>query len=219
MSEHGKDFSFDRISKFDEHIKQSISGFPILHDLIVNMASFFLRTQSTVVDLGCSTGLLLKKLKHRYPGVSLIGFDISESIIDRSSSDGIDFRVADITETSIPPADLVLSIFTIQFIAQEKRGALLRKIYDALRPGGAFIISEKAYPSDSRVFEVFEFSNYDYKRAFFTSDEILDKQKVLRQIMKPSHDVNNVKTLKKAGFSTVEKFFQSLNFVGYICIK
>ena len=31
--------------------------------------------------------------------------------------------------------------------------------------------------------------------------------------------VSNIILLKKAGFKTIEPFFQSLNFKGYICIK
>lgn len=66
---------------------------------------------------------------------------------------------------------------------------------------------------------MFTFSNYENKRKTFTSDEILDKEKDLRSIMNPVTQQDNIELLKKAGFKTIEPFFQSLNFKGYICKK
>jgi hypothetical protein len=37
--------------------------------------------------------------------------------------------------------------------------------------------------------------------------------------MNPLESEDNIKLLKESGFKTIEPFFQSLNFKGYLCKK
>ena len=67
--------------------------------------------------------------------------------------------------------------------------------------------------------ECFTFSNYQYKQEYFDPKDILNKEKDLRHIMNPLESEDNIKLLKEAGFKTIEPFFQSLNFKGYLCKK
>jgi tRNA (cmo5U34)-methyltransferase len=86
-------------------------------------------------------------------------------------------------------------------------------------PSGVFIFCEKEYTTSANIQEAFTFTNYDNKRKHFTDKEILDKEVKLREIMHPLHSKDNIAMLKKAGFTSVETFFQSMNFKGYICNK
>ena len=92
-------------------------------------------------------------------------------------------------------------------------------MYSSLDNNGVFIFCEKETCLDGQFQEVFIFSNYQYKQMRFTPDEILKKEKDLRDIMNCVTSSVNVKLLNSAGFSIVEPFFQSLNFKGYLCKK
>lgn len=208
-------FSFDTVKDFDNHISNSICGYDILHSLILNISSFFVKNTNPV-DLGCTSGKLIKQLNKFY-NCNGIGYDIT----DKHFIDGVDLRKADITDIDfqIPNTNLILSVFTLQFIDYNKRLSILKKIYSALNKNGALIICEKEICKNGIIQESFTFSNYQYKEAVFTPNEILSKEKDLRSLMNCLTTEDNIELFKKAGFKTIEPFFQSLNFKGYICKK
>lgn len=209
-------FSFDTVKDFDNHISNSITGYDILHKLILNISSFFIKENTVPIDLGCTSGKLLKQIEEKY-NCKTIGYDITNKQFIKD----IDLRIQDITidDFEIPITNLIYSIFTLQFIDIEKRKIVLEKVYNSLNKNGAFIFCEKEVCENGIIQEVFIFSNYQNKRNNFTSDEILNKEVDLRKIMNSLQSSSNIILLKKAGFKTIEPFFQSLNFKGYICIK
>ena len=211
-----KPFSFDTIGDFDNHISGSIFGYEILHALIVNISSFFIKEGTIPVDLGCTSGRLIKAVQEKY-GCKAIGYDITSA----NFLPDLDLRVQDITspEFKIPRTNLAYSVFTLQFVGVRERLPLLQKIVDALDKNGAFICCEKEIAPNGIIQEVFTFSNYSTKLRKFTPDEILSKEFDLRKIMNCLEPSDNNKLLYDAGFRIVEPFFQSLNFKGYICVK
>lgn len=211
------EFSFSTINEFDAHINYSISSYNVLHNLVLNLSSYFINDDSLVVDLGCSTGLLLERLEKEYKAKKFIGIDKEPNIVKKRKN--IEIQVRDITKgIKINNIDLCFSIFTLQFIEIEKRKKIIEDVYNSLSLGGAFIISEKIFMDSGLIQDIFSFCHYDFKFKNFTAKEILKKQKDLRKIMFPVNKKENEDMLKSK-FKTVEPFFQSLNFIGWICIK
>jgi len=62
-----KEWSFSKkiAPLFDYHINKSIPLYKDLHWLCLQVSDYFVRENSTVYDLGCSTGKLLNKLSLR----------------------------------------------------------------------------------------------------------------------------------------------------------
>lgn len=209
-------FRFDTVKEFDGHISASVFGYDVLHALIRNIASFYLKEGTVPIDIGCTTGKLLKAIEEEH-GVRGIGYDISPA----QFIPGLDLRVADVTASDfeIPPTNLVLSVFTLQFLPVEKRPSVLAKIYRALHTNGALVICEKEIASSGAIQEVFTFANYSRKLEHFTAEEVLEKERALRPVMNPLGTRANVMMLRESGFEVIEPFFQSLNFKGYLCKK
>lgn len=209
-------FSFKTIKDFDNHISDSITGYDLLHSLILNISSFFIKKDTIPIDLGCTSGKLIKKIEDKYR-CKCIGFDEN----DTQFLDNLDLRKEDIGDNNfqIPDTNLIFSIFTLQFIDYKKRATILKKIYNSLYKNGAFIFCEKEICQNGLIQEVFTFSNYQNKLKAFSADEILNKENDLRSIMNSLDTNENMQLLKKAGFKVIEPFFQSLNFKGYICKK
>lgn len=210
-------FKFDTVSEFDKHISDSITGYSILHNLIVNISSFFIKKGTIPLDLGCTTGKLLDHLTDRY-NVNGIGFDISDVQFKSTKNNLIKQDITD-EDFNIPNTSLILSVFTVQFLPENSKPILLSKIYNSLCVGGAFIFCEKEISLNGQVQECFTFSNYQNKLNNFTADEILAKEVQLRHSMTCGNAKTNEALLKRAGFKVIEPFFQSLNFKGYLCIK
>ena len=215
-----KPFSFDTIHSFDDHIDQSIPGYSVLQRSILRLATHFIRDNSRVYDLGCSTGLLLSRLALLTPdSTQLIGIDQSLNLLGLTQCPKVLYRQQDLTDPAftLDPACLVLSIFTLQFLPLDVRQQLIDKIYEALPVGGAFIFSEKQYINDGYLQELFTFSHYDLKYDHFTAEEVLTKQQSLRKIMRPVSEGENRELLKS--FSRVVSFWQFLHFKAYLCLK
>ena len=57
-------FSFSNSSThFDEHINKSIRGYSDLRNDVVKISEYFVENDTTVMDLGCSQGSLLRRMK------------------------------------------------------------------------------------------------------------------------------------------------------------
>ena len=61
-------WTFDKAvpKKFDYHIDKSIPLYEEFHWLAKELSDFYLKDDSIVYDIGCSTGLNLKKLAERH---------------------------------------------------------------------------------------------------------------------------------------------------------
>ena len=63
------------------------------------------------------------------------------------------------------------------------------------------------------------FNFYDYKRKFFDTKDIMDKEQTLRNIMKPNTWKQIEKYIYDAGFKDVQPFWRNHMFVGAIAVK
>ena len=211
-------FSFDTVKDFDNHINNSIKGYDLLDYLILNLCSFFTKEETIVIDLGCTTGRLIDKINKKYNS-KCIGYDIiNTQFIKETNCELIKEDITNI-DFNLPKSNIILSVFTLQFIDINKRIDVLKKVYNSLTINGAFIFCEKEICNDGVIQESFTFSNYDNKKQSFTAEEILSKEVDLRKLMNNLNSNQNIELLKLAGFNIIEPFFQSLNFKGYICRK
>jgi len=212
-------FAFETIKDFDSHISNSIYGYDLLHQLIVNVSSFFVKKETVIVDLGCTSGKLANSLAKRND-CFVIGYDITDANF-LAKENKVDLVVADITDDDfrIDKTNLITCVFTLQFLSIEDRRKVLQKIYNSLNVNGAAIICEKEISHNGICQEVFTFANYENKRNNFSTDEILNKEKDLRKIMNCLDAETNVALFREAGFEVIEVFFKSLNFKGYLCKK
>lgn len=211
-------FSFDTVKDFDNHINNSIKGYDLLDYLILNLCSFFTKEETIVIDLGCTTGRLLDKINKKYNS-ECIGFDIIDNQFIKETNCKLYKEDITSNDFNLPKANIILSVFTLQFININKRNEILKKVYNSLTINGAFIFCEKEICNDGVIQECFTFSNYDNKKASFSADEILSKEVDLRKLMNNLNSSQNIELLKESGFTIIEPFFQSLNFKGYICRK
>lgn len=233
------DFTFaHRDEGFDTHIDKSIRGYSTLHDDIVNLSRYFVEDYTNVVDIGCSTGKTVHHMmRQNYdfaPMVDYIGVEYAEgfkqSLNDRARDikEEFDeyqgtatFHIGDIRDFHFENCSLITSIFTLQFMPPGSRREVLKNIYNGLNKDGAFIFAEKTIARDARIQEMMTFTYYDYKRQHFDDKDILDKERTLRNMLKPMTWEDIVCSLMTAGFSQykIQPFWQNHLFVGALVVK
>lgn len=211
-----KKFSFQTIKDFDEHICKSIPNYDLLSDGVKNLSGYFLRNDGIIYDVGCSTGKLLESIPFKGKKV---GIDNSSNLLPQSH-DNIKYDNIDLNQGyDFSSACLVISLFTLQFLGKKEREMLVDDIYKGLSKGDAFIYAEKVYSKDGKSQELMTFSHYDFKINAFPLEEIIDKERDLRQIMKPNTTEDNIEMIQEAGFKSQNMFWKFFNFEGWICIK
>ena len=63
------------------------------------------------------------------------------------------------------------------------------------------------------------FNYYDYKRKSFDTEDIMDKERTLRHMMKPNTWEEITEMLYDAGFKDIQPFWRNHAFVGAIAVK
>ncbi|MFW5879829.1 MAG: methyltransferase domain-containing protein [archaeon] len=203
-------FDFNNIEDFDKHIRLSIPNYHTLFDIFQSIALEFMPPDGRCIDLGCSTGKFLNKLSSNIPA-EYIGVDI----VNMPSDKNFLYIKDDLVDTLklYENCDLIVSMFTLQFLGKYKRQQALTEIKRLVNNGSRFLIAEKVYFDSSKLNSVLQKQHYKYKRNFFTDKEILDKDYSLLGSMHCLYDWEVIDQLNEIGY--VEQVWQSYNFKGW----
>ena len=122
---------------------------------------FDFKPYKTLCDVGGATGLLCIEVARRHPHLQCTSFDLPpvEPIAKKSiAAAGLQARVrtamGDFFEEPLPRADVITMGMILHDWNLEKKKHLIRAVYEALPPGGAFVAIE-ALIDDARRENVF----------------------------------------------------------------
>jgi tRNA (cmo5U34)-methyltransferase len=213
------------VKNFDKHVAKSVPLYELSHDLTTSLSNFFLKDGSNFYDIGCSTGSLIEKIqkKNKEKKIKYFGIDNSKQMILFAKKKKLKFTkflLQDAVKANFKNADLIVSSYSLQFIAPKNRQKLIDKIYKSLNWGGAFIFFEKIRGSDARFQDIMNFLYFDFKsKNKLDPLDILNKEKSLRGVLEPYTIKANVDFMKRAGFKDVTPILQYVNFMGFLAIK
>jgi tRNA (cmo5U34)-methyltransferase len=223
-------WSFDGAlaESFVEHISRSVPFYEEGHELVCQLSDYFVARDSVVYELGCSTGELLRKLadhSDHKPAVRWVGIDNQQGMVDEArrvctGRDNIELYCDDVLAFDFEKTDLIVAYYTLQFVPERYRQALIDRIYGALNWGGAFILFEKVGAPDSRFQDIMSGLYRDFKRSQgFTAEQILNKDASLKGVLKPFSTGGNRDLLRRAGFVDFMTVMKYVCFEGFIAIK
>ncbi len=227
------DFQFDEkvVNVFPDMIQRSVPGYSTIISTTGIMAARYAQPNSVCYDLGCSLGAVSLSMRQRInqPNCKIVAIDNSPAMIEQAKAllDAdtqhtldVDLICDDLLNVEINNASVVVMNFTLQFIAVEQREALLKRIFDGLKPGGVLILSEKLAFADMTVNEFHIDSHHDFKRSNGYSDlEISQKRSALENVLIPETLDKHKQRLSQAGFSFIEPWFQCFNFASMVAVK
>ena len=215
---------------FDDMLDRSVPFYEQVIKMTAQILGCTLQDGGTIYDLGCSTGSTLLELVRSLDSqkYNFIGVDNSKAMLDKAvrkaemfaMQNNIQFLEGEITRIELADAGAVILNYTLQFIDPAVRLEFLKKIHACLRPEGVLILSEKVFCEDERLNQVYLESYHQYKKERGYSElEIASKREALENVLIPLTIRENSDLLQKAGFRTVETFFQWFNFVSILAIK
>lgn len=227
----GQEWVFDEqvAAVFDDMLQRSIPGYENMRDMTLRMVELVVPRSGYILDLGCSHGEMIAAIdkKLNSPSVEFVGVDSSTAMVTRartrfSGNEMVKIIHADIVDVDIQRMkyDVILSILTLQFIPLEFRQRVLRRIANGISPDGCFIMVEKVLGEDSYAQQQLVDTYHLYKSSMgYTDEQIIAKRKALENVLVPLRLSENIRMLRDAGFTTVQPYWQNLNFVGIYASK
>ena len=209
-------------------VSRSVPFYDEIHRIIIDVLKYKFIPQDKIYDLGCSTGTTIQLMsKHLWDQkASFVGVDNSAPMIEKAKDKlqenwhPVELITSDIEDVDISHAGMVVMNYTLQFIDKSRRPALLKKIYDGLRPGGVFIYSEKIDSKDGDVHDLLTSLYYDFKkRQGYSELEIAQKREALERVLVPHTSDEQLNLLKDAGFTKSAMIFRWYNFACFMGIK
>ena len=123
---------------FDEHVSKSVPGYKEGHEIILSLSDYFLTKENSYsLDIGSSTGTLIKKLSDRHfnKKLNLIGIDpvnkmieISKKNLANNFNHNIKFECSDFIDYEVKnEISIFISYYTMQFIHPSRRQLFINK--------------------------------------------------------------------------------------------
>ncbi|MCQ2913978.1 MAG: methyltransferase domain-containing protein [Alphaproteobacteria bacterium] len=122
---------------------------------IAKAAMPYLNKKTTVLDLGCGTGLCGREILKIQKPKKLIGIDLSSNMIEKAKKFNVydDFVIGDITSFKLRKKfDLITSADVMTYIGDLKD--VFKNAYNHLNKGGIFIFSTSTTENNSDSFEM-----------------------------------------------------------------
>lgn len=228
-------FRFDDVvaDAFDDMARRSIPGYLNSLRTIAWLAEEHVAAAfhtGTVYDLGASTGALeeaLLPILAQREAWRVVAVDLSNEMLERAESRlaaqpaaaRIEWRAEDVRQTVFEDAIFVVSNYCLQFVDASAREAILARIYEGLRPGGFFVLSEKTIgtPEEEHYYR----GRYDaFKRdQGYSEAEITHKRQALEGVLLPWTAQQNENALRAAGFTEPVLMLKHWNFSTWLVRK
>ena len=121
-----------------------------IHDAILSRIDDL--DPDVVLDLGCGTGQLTRRLCETFPSATIVGADLSPGMIDRAAAVQTeagqplvaDYALADAQHLPLAPGSVDIVVCTESFHWYADQPATLAGLHDVLRPGGRLLIASIA---------------------------------------------------------------------------
>ncbi|MFV0481972.1 MAG: carboxy-S-adenosyl-L-methionine synthase CmoA [Campylobacteraceae bacterium] len=224
-----KQFEFDEAvaSVFDDMLDRSIPFYAEVLALVCDLSLKYVKENSSVLDLGCSTANTLLGIFKKSPyKLNLVGVDNSTAMLERAGQKikayGANIKLIndDITKVDFGKNSVVIANYMFQFIRPPKRLELVKKIYESLEIGGVCIFSEKIIYEDKKLNkDIIDLYLEFKKRQGYSEFEISQKREALENVLVPYSENENKELMKNASFKSVEVIFKWGNFATFVAMK
>ena len=221
------DFVFDtQVARvFPDMLRRSVPGWAELLRLLGLVAARAAVPERPVYDLGCSLGATSASLLARLPQARIVAVDNAPAMLEGLrarlaeplAAGRVQTVCADIADVPVSGAGLIVLNLTLQFVPPAARQDLLRRLRAGLAPGGALVLVEKVIFPDAATDALMDGLHQDFKRGQgYSALEIARKRAALEAVLVPEDIETHEERLRAAGFTRIERWFQCLNFVGWL---
>lgn len=208
---------------FDGVIKQLIPYYHQMIQALVDILPFENHEAIEVIDLGCGTGMLARKIKERYPHSHITCLDLSSNMIEMAkikmeNYEGISYEVDDFYSYRFKKSyDVVVSSLALHhLVTDEDKKDFFKKIYEALNQGGYFYNLDVVLGSSHSLQAVYEEKWKAFMAQSCSQEEIEGKwlPKYCEEDS-PAQLMGQLKWLEEIGFKEIDVIVKYFNYSVY----
>ena len=139
---------FDRWGSTYERSWMQQRLFDPVHSAILHRAESRFKPAS-LLDIGCGSGRLLRKVHDSWPEAQLSGVDPAQGMLSvaRQLTPEARFSMGSAEALPLEDASVDLALSTISFHHWQDQAAGLREVARVLRPGGSFLLADFTLPT------------------------------------------------------------------------
>ncbi len=210
------------VTQFDRHIKLIVPRYEELHEAVLRSIPPDLPEDVQILELGCGTGELTKKLCERYPNARITALDYSPRMLAvcreklKRFGNRVQLIEGDFAVSTFPrDCDVVISTLAIHHLTDPQKLELFKKIYTVLKRDGWFVNGDVV---------LFESSRHTFLQEQVRSEHASASGIDLKTLDAETHSGtgDNLSTLKTqlhlleiAGFSSIDVIWKYYQFVVY----
>ncbi len=146
MLEKMDDFFTARIDGYDRHMRDTIEGADTFYKFTASLLPK--EENSSVLDLGCGTGLELEAYFEVNPNAKITGIDLTEAMLDSLKAKFPDKDLTLIHGSYFTEPfgeeifDAAVSVESLHHFTKEEKVPLYSKLKNAIKPGGFFVLTD-----------------------------------------------------------------------------
>ena len=198
-------------AKFEQHVKESLPWYELATGIVAHIVRAYVPVGGRIVDVGCSTGNIGRAIASTIGArrASLAAIDDSEAMGAVYDAPGR-FICADAAEFDFAAEepDLIVCFLALMFVPTRARGALLARMKQSLRPGGALIVFDKMIPQPGyRGTVAYRLTLAAKRDAGVSAEDVIAKELSISGIQRP------MEPQELAGFAEIFRFGDFAGFV------
>jgi len=209
--------------EFDQIILKLIPYYDEMISALISAIPFETSEVIKVVDLGCGTGSIAKKVLETYPNAQVTCVDLAENMIEMaklklSFHSGVRYQVSDFYQFDFSNRyEMVISSLALHhLVTDEDKQDFYAKIYNALTPGGVFYNADVVLASSPHLQETYMRQWKDFMGKSVSEQEIEEKwiPKYWEED-RPARLMDQLAWLGKIGFINSDVIWKYYNFAVY----
>ena len=173
-----------------------------------------------MIDLGCGTGNIIKRVKEEFPKAKLAAVDLSINMIEMTKLkldgyDEVEYYVDDFYNFEFPNKyDVIISSLALHhLVSDEDKKEFYRKIYNALSSKGVFYNADVVLGSNQQLQESYMEKWKEFMSKSCSIEEIENTWFCkYREEDSPTTLLNHLNWLQEIGFENVDVIWKYYNY-------
>ncbi|MCX7748417.1 MAG: class I SAM-dependent methyltransferase [Clostridia bacterium] len=213
--------------EFDEIIRKLIPYYEQMLKALTASIPFGKGEKISVLDLGCGTGTIAKKVKELFPNARISCLDLAKNMVEMAkiklkNFEDIQYYVGEFEHFEFPEKyDVVVSSLALHHLVTEKdKIHFYSQIHKALNQNGVFYNADVVLGSNSHLQDLYMKKWVEYMKRNVPEEEVESKwMKTYEEEDSPAKLMDHIEWLKKLGFADVDVVWKYYNFAVYGGVK
>jgi len=213
--------------EFDDIIIKLIPYYNQMIGALIDSIHFDSNAAIRIIDLGCGTGTIAKKISEKFPNSKIVCLDIASNMIDiaknkLSGHKDTEFIIGDFSKIDFDTKfDVIVSSLALHHLENDKdKKDFYSKIYSILTDSGMFYNADVVLASTDYHQDINMNRWIEYMNKSVLMDEILNNWiPKYKTEDRPAKLIDQLKWLENIGFKSVDVIWKYYNFGVYGGIK